>query len=255
MGKKTALSWTVGLLSLATPAFAQLDRCLDAHGGLTKWRSFGGVEYDLDWKTAATERKDHQLFNLQTRSGLITGQGYTVGKEGNTVWVKPGLNALGGTPARFYMGTPFYFFGMPFVFADPGAKQDSLGKKKFQGHEYDAIKISFAKGTGDTPEDYYVAYIDPATAHLKMVFYIVTYPALRKNRPVSQLRPHAIVFDEWQTVDGLLVPKVARFYEWNGNDITGKPLGRLEFANVRFTKEPPNDSQFAKPPDAIIAPL
>jgi hypothetical protein len=255
MGKRSGVSLIVGLLSLATPTFAQLDRCLDAHGGLTKWRSFGGAEYDLDWKTAAMERKDHQLFNLQNRSGLITGQGYTLGKNGNTVWVKPGLNALGGTPARFYIGTPLYFFGMPFVFADPGAKQTSLGKKNFQGQEYDAIKISFAKGTGDTPEDYYVAHIDPATAHLKMVYYIVTYPALRKNRPVSQLRPHAIVFDEWQTVDGLLVPKVARFYEWNGNDITGKPLGRLEFANVHFTKALPNDSKFARPPDAVIAPL
>ena len=37
----------VSLLSLAQPAFAQLDRTLEAHGGLQKWRGFAGVEYDL----------------------------------------------------------------------------------------------------------------------------------------------------------------------------------------------------------------
>jgi len=153
------------------------------------------------------------------------------------------------------MGTPFYFFGMPFVFADRGAKQESLGKKTFQGKEYEAVKITFAGGTGDTPEDYYVAYIDPATAHLKMVYYVVTYPALRKGRPLAELEPHAIVFDEWQTVDGLLVPKSAPFYHWTGSEIEGKPLGTLLFRAVHFLEEAPAASKFEKPADAVVAPL
>ena len=243
------------LFVLATPALAQLDRCLDAHGGLAKWRGFAGVEYDLTWKSAKETRTDHQLFDLQTRSGLITSGKYTLGKSGGEVWVKPGLDALGGTPPRFYMGTPFYFFGMPFVFADPGAKQESLGRKMFQGKEYDAVTITFAKGTGDTSDDYYVAYIDRATAHLKMVYYVVTYPAMRKGRPVSQLEPHAIVFEDWQTVDGLLVPKTAPFYKWTGSEIEGEPLGRLEFSNVHFLTQPPDPAKFRKPANAVIAPM
>ena len=142
-----------------------------------------GLSTDLTWKSARGERKDHQLFDLRTRTGLITSEKYTLGSNGKEVWIKPGLDALGGTPPRFYMWTPFYFFGMPFVFADPGAKQESLGKKSFRGQEYDAVRITFAKGTGDTSDDYYVAYIDPATAQLKLVYYIVTYPAMRKDRP------------------------------------------------------------------------
>ena len=153
------------------------------------------------------------------------------------------------------MWTPFYFFGMPFVFADPGAKQESLGKKSFRGQEYDAVRITFAKGTGDTPDDYYVAYIDPVTAHLKLVYYVVTYPAMRKDRPVSQLEPHAIVFEDWQTADGLLVPKTAPFYKWTGSDIEGEPLGSLEFSNVHFSTQPPDPSKFQKPADAVVAPL
>ena len=122
------------LLVLATPAFAQLDRCLDAHGGLAKWRGFAGVEYDLTWKSAKGVRTDHQLFDLQTRSGLITSDKYTLGSSGGEVWVKPGLEALGGTPPRFYMGTPFYFFGMPFVFADPARSRSRSAKRSFRGN-------------------------------------------------------------------------------------------------------------------------
>jgi hypothetical protein len=255
MKKQIPFALVAGLIALATPAFAQLDRCLEAHGGLGKWHSFAGVEYDLIWKSAKTEKKDHQLFNLQTREGLITSDKYTLGRSQGAVWIKPGPDALGGTPPRFYFGTPFYFFGMPFVFADPGAKQESLGKKSFQGKEYDAVKITFTKGTGDTPEDYYVAYIDPTTAHLKMVYYVVTYPALRKGRRMDELESHAIVFDEWQTVDGLVVPKTAPFYRWSGDQIEGEPLATLQFDNVHFLKESPDDSKFKKPANAVVAPM
>ncbi len=73
------------------------------------------------------------------------------------------------------MWTPFYFFGMPFVFADPGVKQEALGQKDFQGQKYDVIKITFAAGTGDAPDDYYIAYVDPASGQLKLSVYVVTY--------------------------------------------------------------------------------
>lgn len=243
------------LLSLASPAFGQLDRCLEAHGSLAKWRSFGGVEFDLTSKSAGGAKKDHQLFDLKQRTGLITNDRYTLGNDGKEVWIKPGLDALGGTPPRFYMGTPFYFFGMPFVFADPGAKQESLGKKTFHGQDYDAVKITFAKGTGDTPDDFYTAYIDPASGHLKLAVYVVTYPKMRQGRSIDQLEPHAIVFEEWQTAEGLLVPRVARYYKWTGMDIEGAALGTLEFSNVHFTVPPPDPAKFARPADAVIAPM
>lgn len=243
------------LLALATPAFGELGSALDAHGGLEKWRGFSGVEYDFTWTSAKGERQDHQLFNLQDRSGLITSGKYTLGSSEGKVWVKPALDALGGMPPRFYMGTPFYFFGMPFVFADPGSKQESLGKKTFRGTEYDALRITFAKGTGDTPDDYYIAYLDPASEQLKLAIYVVTYPKMRGDKSIEQLERHAIVFDEWQTVDGLLVPKKAQFYKWTGNDLEGDVLGALEYTNVHFLKDPPDAAKFKQPADAVVAPL
>ncbi len=250
------LSVCVALALPVAPAFGQLDRTLAAHGGLEKWRAFAGVEYDLTFDSGKNPaRHEHQLFDLQSRSGLITSDKYSLGSSNGEVWIRPGLDALGGTPPRFYMWTPFYFFGMPFVFADHGAKQESLGKKSFRGQEYDAIRITFGKGTGDTPDDYYVAYIDPKSGQLKLAYYVVTFPAMRKGRPVSELEPHAIVFEEWQTVDGLVVPKVAPFYKWTGSDIEGEALGRLEFSDVHFLSQPPDPAKFQKPADAVVAPL
>src|SRR5690349_4948347 len=125
--RRTITLLLIGLfLSLSIPAIAQLDRCLDAHGGLARWRSFGGVEYDLT--STRENRTDHQLFDLVQRAGIITGKDYAIGTNGKEVWAKPNLKVLGDMPPRFYMWTPFYFFGMPFVFADPGARQQSLGK-------------------------------------------------------------------------------------------------------------------------------
>ena len=245
----------VGISALAAPCFGQLERCVEAHGGIPRWQGFGGVEYDLTWEGAKGARKDHQLFNLRTRDGLITSTEYTLGSSKGEVWIKPGLDALGGTPPRFYMWTPFYFFGMPFVFADPGAKQESLGKRTFQGQEYDAIKVTFKSGTGDSPDDYYIAYVDSASGRLKLVEYVVTFPSIRKNKPLEQLEVHAILFDEWQQADGLLVPNIARFYNWKEGNITGEPLGKLTFSAVHFAVNTPDNSKFAKPADAVVAPL
>lgn len=235
-------------------AFSQIEKAVEAHGGVAKWRGFGTVEYDLVYERPKGEKRDHQLFNLHTRDGLITSDAYMLGAANGEVWIIPSHEALGGTPPRFYMWTPFYFFGMPFVFADPGVKQESLGQKEFQSQKYDVIKITFAAGTGDAPDDYYIAYVDPASGQLKLAVYVVTYAPMRKDTPVEQLEPHAIVFEEWQDADGLKVPKSAAYFNWKNDTIEGEALGRLRFKNVKFSTATPDESRFAKPVGAVIAP-
>ncbi len=239
----------------ASPALAQLERAVEAHGGIAKWKSFASVEFDQTWSSAKGVKKDHQLFDLRSRDGLIMSEAYTLGAIGGEVWIKPALDALGGTPPRFYMWTPFYFFGMPFVFADPGVVQESLGKKMFQGQECDAVKVTFKKGTGDSADDFYVAYVDQQSSQLRLVSYVVTYAALRKNKPMDQLEPHALVFEEWQDANGLRVPKRGKFYNWKNENIEGEPLGVMEFSNVAFSEKSPESAKFAKPADALVAPL
>jgi hypothetical protein len=252
---KFMLLVVAGIWGPGAALFAQLDPAIAAQGGLAKWQSYGGVEFDLKWSSAKGVKQDHQLFDLHSREGLITGANYSLGASQGEVWVKPDAKALGGTPPRFYMWTPFYFFGMPFVFADPGAIQEPLGKKVFQGREYDATKVTFKKGTGDTSEDFYVAYVDPGSDQLKLVSYVVTYPPMRKGKPIEELEQHAIVFQEWQEASGLKVPKTAPFYAWKNENIEGEPLATLEFSNVHFRERAPDRSKFARPDGAVVAPM
>ena len=256
LGKISLASAAIIISLCASPAaVAQIDRSVAAHGGLQKWQNFASVEYDLIYERPNGEKRDHQLFDLRTRDGLITADEYTLGASKGEVWIKPRLDALGATPPRFYMWTPFYFFGMPFVFADPGAKQEPLGRKTFQGAEYDVVKITYEAGTGDSPDDFYIAYVEPASGRLKLAVYVVTYPALRKGKPMEELEQHAIVFEEWQEADGLMVPKSAAYFDWKNETTEGEALGRLRFANVQFSSTPPAAAKFTKPADAVVAPL
>ena len=250
-----SLAALVGSLCAAPAALAQIEQSIAAHGGLEKWQSFAGVEYDLIYERPSGTKHDHQLFDLRTRDGLITADEYTLGATKGEVWIKPGLDALGATPPRFYMWTPFYFFGMPFVFADPGVKQEPLERKTFQGAEYDVVKITYEAGTGDSPDDYYIAYVDPSSGRLKLAVYVVTYPALRKGKSMDELEEHAIVFEEWQEANGLTVPKSAAYFDWKNETIEGEALGRLRFASVQFSTSAPDASKFTKPGDAVVAPL
>lgn len=236
-------------------ALAQLEPTYEAHGGLPLWQKYRTVEFDHVWESPRRVLRDQQTFDLRSREGLIRGENYTIGAHNGQVWLKGDPAALGGMPPRFYLWTPFYFFAMPFVFADQGAVLQPLGERTVGGTVYDAIKVTFKPGTGDSPEDYYIAHLNKNSGQLAVVAYVVTYPSLRKGRPVEALEPHALVFDEWQTAAGLSVPRRARFFNWVNDDISGEPIGTMEFSNVHFSGEPPAPDRFQKPDGAVIAPL
>ena len=227
----------------------ELEESTRAHGGIEKFRGYGTLEYDFIWSTKMGEFKDHQLIDLKTRRVLITSDKYTVGFDGREAWIAPDAGDM-PLPARFYSSTPFYFFGLPFLFLDPGANSESLGTQGLGGKAYDVLKITYDKGVGDTPDDNYMAYIDKETNRLKLVSYIVTYTPFMKGKNIEELERHAAAYDEWQDSGGLLVPEKITFYDWKDGNIDGEPRGVMTFQNVTFTKESPDPSVFAKPDGA-----
>jgi hypothetical protein len=157
-----------------------------------------------------------------------------------------------GLPPRFYSSTPFYFFGLPFLFADPGAKIKSLGTKELNGTEYNVVEITYDPGVGDTPDDNYVAYIDKDTNQLKILNYIVTYPPLMQGKSIDELERHAAVYEAWQEVNGLTVPKKISFYEWSDDKLGDTEVGFMRFENVSFKEESPDPAIFQKPEGAEV---
>ncbi|MCK5710433.1 MAG: hypothetical protein KAI07_07825 [Deltaproteobacteria bacterium] len=201
--------------------------------------------------TEVVKLKDHQLIDLHSRNVLITGDTYKLGFDGQEAWIAPNMAAL-GLPPRFYSSTPFYFFGVPLLFADPGANIESLGTKELDGKEYNVVKISYNPGIGDTPDDNYVAYLDKETNRLKILHYIVTYPPLMQGKSIEELERHAAVYQQWQEVNGLIVPQKIVFFEWSDDKLGDKIVGSMTFENVSFKKKSPDQASFQKPEGAEI---
>jgi glycosyltransferase involved in cell wall biosynthesis len=242
-----------GWFAVMTTTHAQLDSTYREHGGLETWRFFGVAEFDLTWQMGdKPARKEHHTIELRHRRILIKADSYTVGFDGADCWVAPNLASFQGPPARFWVSTPFYFFGVPFVFADPGAKIEPLGTKPFRGRDHDVFKVTYGKGVGDTPEDDYVVYVDRISRGVRLVHYIVTYPSLRGNKPVAELERHALVYEDWRSADRLVAPYKAAFYNWKDDNVQGEPLGSATFENVRFRRVPPDPNIFARPKQSEV---
>jgi hypothetical protein len=111
-----SISLALGLVAASASAtFAQIERSVEAHGGLAKWRNFGSVEYDATFESAKGAKRDHQLFNMRTRDGLITADTYAIGASKGEVWIKPG-SSLGWNAAALLRLDGFLFLWNAFRF-------------------------------------------------------------------------------------------------------------------------------------------
>ncbi|MEM9833610.1 MAG: DUF6503 family protein [Bacteroidota bacterium] len=223
---------------------AVLQQALEAHGGLDRWKSFGKLEYDL---YRGEDLVDHQLIALNTRKVLLNNEQYTIGFDGQQVWVSPDTSAYSGPSARFYHNLQFYFFALPFVLADPGIKYEVLEPRQFQEKMYDGLRITYEPEVGDAADDEYIAYFDQSTHQLYLLLYTVTYfsqsPATRYS---------ARIYEEWQTINGLKMPLQVQSYRWE-NDSLGEQRGVTGYRNVVLDEIPPDQSMFLMPNEATVS--
>ena len=220
-----------------------LDRGIAAQGGLTTWHTYHTLEYE---QVQGNRRVQH-LIDLQTRKTLQTGEAYQLGYDGNDVWVAPSLDAFPGNP-RFSNGLDFYFFAIPFVLADPGTNREPLGRVMVDGAEYEAVKISFDAGVGASPDDYYIVHFDAETHRLHVLLYTVTYRSREPNENYN-----ARVYEEWQEVGGLVLPRKVTSYRWdNEQRRLGEKRRETYYDNVKLSTERPDAMLFAPPEGAEI---
>ena len=170
---------------------------LQAHGGLEKWQEMETLQYKL--------RKDDQTethtIDLKNRKDLIEASDYTLGYDGENVWVSPNAAAFPGKSAKFYHNLYFYFLSIPFVLADPGVAYKQLENMELQGQQYEVIEVSFGEGVGDSPEDKYRLLINPDTKQLEWLLYTVTF---FDGQPSDKF--NALKYDDYQEHQGLLLP-------------------------------------------------
>ena len=156
-------------------------------------------------------------------------------------------DSLDAGRARFFHNLYFYFYAMPFVFADNGINYEELKATELEGEVYEAIRISYNDGVGNSSKDEYILYYHPETHQMTWLAYTVTY---LDDQPNENWR--FIKYSEWQEVSGLQLPKTLTRYTVQG----GKPVqarNYITFENVSISEIGISKEFFKMPEGGRIA--
>ena len=216
----------------------EITKVFDAHGGFERWTSMKSLSYELDG--------EQQLISLEDRKVLVKNEQRTIGFDGNEVWVMP--DSVNASRARFYHNLYFYFYAMPFVLGDPGINYQVVEPKEMQGEVLNGIKVSYGDAVGDSPDDNYILWYDPASYQMKWLMYTVTY-----GKDESSDRYNLIKYPEWTDANGLRLPKKLQWHVYQ-NDSIGAIRGESVFTNIQINEQQPNANLFELPEGALIAP-
>lgn len=237
--------------SSPTPAGLSFARSIeDAHGDRV-WTAKEAVACDITLNYGGNVRLDGSMIYEPAggRVRIEMNDGAVMVFDGERAWVSPSSSTMRGV--RFHLLTWPYFLAAPFKLRDPGTHLAPHGRRPLDGVAHVTALLTFEAGTGDSPEDWYVVYQDPATGRLAAVAYIVTYG---KSVEEAEKEPHALVYEDYETIDGVALSTRWVMYNWSLADGThGDPLGDVTLTNVRFVE--PDEGDFAKPPDAREDPL
>jgi hypothetical protein len=148
--------------------------------------------------------------------------------------------------AQFYKGLMLYFCAMRFNVGDDGVMYEDTEPLIFGGETYPGILISFESRIGASPDDQYIIYYDAETAQMQWLAYTVTFGKEARSQDF-----HFIRYNNWQTVNGLLVPKSMDWYN-SENNLPTEKRNTVEFTDVVLSENAPDKGLFLRPETAKV---
>ena len=169
--------------------------------------------------------------------------------DGQDAWVTPADAPVPPGMARFHLLTWPYFAVAPFKLHDPGTSIEPAGEAPLDADtSLSTAKMTFAAGTGDAPDDWYLLYRDTDTHQLKAMAYIVTYG---KSTEDAEKEPHVAIYESFTEAQGVTLPTRMSIYNWEeGVGKVGEELGAMELSNFQFIE--PDEDTFTKPQGARL---
>ena len=214
---------------------SEFQEVLDAHGGLDRWNSFSSLAFI---ETNAKGDSMKHTIDLRSREEVAEKLGVHKVVYANDTILLSSPDAMTMDRAKFYKNLMFYFFGIPFVTADDGVNQELMEPATLNGTTFDRIKITFNDGVGDSPKDEYILWLDQADHSLEVLNYSVTYFDESKSSQYN-----AIVYGDWQNINGLNVPGSLTWHKWEGDSL-GESRHQVRFSDIIFSRERPNREIF-----------
>ncbi len=223
-----------------TEAGQLVYQAMQAHGGLEKWYANGPLAFQFDYKPRGEGVRRNTTQIVDTWSNRTVHRDAedptaAYGWNGEKAWVTAKDTAAFDYNLRFWAFTPIYFLAQPFNFDGAGVNLEKLADKTLDGQTYDAVKVTFADGTGDAPDDFYINYYDQETHRLEALRYIVSYPKYFKDGGHS---PEKIMtLHDFKTVDGITLPTRYETYMLTDAETKGEYVTDIDVSNIRFLPE------------------
>lgn len=193
-------------------------RGIERHGGLDAWFAGKALRFDYRYDPVgeAPPVETTQVIDLLASRAYHDIKTPGAGRfafNGERAWIKL-EDAAFQMPPRFWSLTPYYFVGLPFVLGDPGVKLEVIGDDPAAAGlpPADVIKVTYESGTGDAPDDYYIAYFARDDGRLLAVRYIVTYEPLLAKRGGKAGPEKLLVYDDFQKVGPLTLARSHAFH-------------------------------------------
>ena len=167
----------------------------------------------------------------QTNSGkvkLAFENGTSVYFDGTDVFMYP--TSADYKRARFDVLTWHYFFFAPFKLRDKGVTVMADIDRLNDGRAYPTAKMTFANGTGDSPNDWYILYRNAQSNLLEGMSYIVTFG----GKTPEEATPNAITYGGWTTLDGVQFPTKWQFTAWDEAKGFTKVRGEAMISNLHW---------------------
>ena len=229
-------------------------KLIEAHGGWERWQAAPTVSfkhtmvapYEPDDPWVSVEVTDNRT-RCEYQEWPLDGA--KIVYDGKQVWSTDWKRA---NPPKFMVNLTYYFLNLPWLTQDDGVKLEAPGQGKLpnDGKNYDTLRMTFAGGVGETPDDYYVIYIDPDTGMMRGVEYVVTYGALLDlmglPADMTSFGPLYKVFEEYTDVGGLKVPAAYRTFSADGN-----VYGEHKVEDFSFSRSF-EDKWLEKPEGAVV---
>jgi len=179
---------------------AAIASVFKAHGGMDAWNATNNISFTLG--------DEVHTIDLKSRKTTIKTDKFTLGFDGEKVWLDQDSTYFQPQRARFYHNLMFYFYAMPFVLGDDGITYTDVSALEFEGVSYPGTKISFGADVGDAPDDEYIVYRNPKTNQMEWLAYTVTYGKNEKSDRFSYIK-----YDQWTDVGGLQLPSALQWYK------------------------------------------
>ncbi|MCL6265366.1 DUF6503 family protein [Flagellimonas myxillae] len=212
-----------------------------AHGGLDAWKSQRTLTFELPMEDA----KEKHTIDLRSRKDRVDTEQISMGSDGKAVWLMDTEGQYKGD-AVFYHNLMFYFYAMPFVLADDGIVYHETENLVYAEKSYPGIRIAYETGVGTSPKDEYFIHVDPETGKMAWLGYTVTYRTGESSDNVKWIR-----YDNWQTVEDLVLPKSITWYNYEGPKILDA-RSTVNFENVALSKDAKSGEFYAKPEKAVV---